>query len=117
MAGKELEVNTPLVENILHQPQAFRQIAEYQFGQGSDALDRAASLLKSKRRIILSGMGASYFACIPFQYMLSERVLQATVVDTAELLYFLPSLIGPDTVVVLVSRSGESVEVVKLIPV
>ena len=49
--------------------------------------------------------------------MLSERGLQATVVETAELLYFLPSLIGPDTAVVLVSRSGESVEVVKLIPV
>jgi glucosamine--fructose-6-phosphate aminotransferase (isomerizing) len=117
MAGKELEVSTPLLENILHQPQALQQIAEYQFGQASEVLDRSASLLKSKSRIVLSGMGASYFACIPFQYMLSERGLQATVADTAELLYFLPSLIGPDTVVLLVSRSGESVEVVKLIPV
>jgi glucosamine--fructose-6-phosphate aminotransferase (isomerizing) len=110
-------VSTPLLENILNQPQALRQIAKYQLGQGSDALDRSATLLKSKSRIILSGMGASYFGCIPFQYMLSERGLQAMVIETAELLYFLPSLIGPDTVVVLVSRSGESVEVVKLIPV
>ncbi len=113
----EKEVSTPLLENILNQPEALRQIANYQFGDGYEALVRAAGLLKSKKRIILSGMGASCFACIPFQYMLSERGLQVMTVDTAELLYFLPSLIDPDTAVVLVSRSGESVEVAKLIPV
>lgn len=110
-------MSTPLLENIFNQPQALRQIAKYQVGDGYDPLARAAALLKSKKRIVLSGMGASCFACIPFQYMLSERGLYATTVDTAELLYFMPSIIGPETAVVLVSRSGESVEVIKLIPV
>ncbi len=110
-------MSTPLLDNIFNQSQALRQIGKHQFGDEHDALVRAATLLKSKKRIVLSGMGASYFACIPFQYMLSRRGLRATTVDSAELLYFLPSLIGPDMVVVLVSRSGESVEVTKLIPV
>ncbi len=117
MAWEEAEVSTPLLENILNQPQALRQITNYQFGDGFDALARAAILLKSKKRIVLSGMGASCFACIPLQYMLSERGLQAITVDTAELLYSLSSLTGPDTVVILVSRSGESVEITKTIPV
>jgi glucosamine--fructose-6-phosphate aminotransferase (isomerizing) len=117
VAGEKIEVSTPLLENIFTQPQALRQIAKYQFGDGYEPLARAAALLKSKKRIVLSGMGASCFACIPFQYMMAGRGFEAMAVDTAELLYFLPSLIGPDTAVVLVSRSGESVEVSKLIPV
>lgn len=47
--------------------------------------------------------------------MLASRGFKVTCTETAELLYFLPSSFGQDTSVVLVSRSGESIEVIKLL--
>ncbi len=108
-------MTTPLLENILNQATALQQIAGYQFGDGKPSLERAASLIRSKKRILLSGMGASLFAAIPFQYALAEHGFQVAAIETGELLYFLQSAIDADTVVVLVSRSGESVEVTRLL--
>ena len=110
-------MSTPLLENILHQPEAVHAVAEYQLGAGRKNLLRTAELLRSKKRILLSGMGASYFACFPSYYRLAQRGVEITAVETSELLYFLPSFIGKDTASLLVSRSGESVEVTKLLPI
>ncbi len=115
MAGEKSEVSTPLLENILHQPEALRSIGKYQFGQGLHALQEAAELLRSRKRVLLSGMGASQFACTPFYYGLAARGWPVTSIETSELLYFLPSMADYDTAAVLVSRSGESVEVVRLL--
>ena len=109
-------MSTPLLENILNQPRALAAVAGYQAGEGRAALELAAALLRGKKRIIVSGMGASLFACYPFQYSLAGRGFEVTTVETAELLYFPPSSIDQDTAVILVSRSGESVEVTKLLP-
>lgn len=115
MAREEPEVSTPLLENILNQPKALRAVAEYQFGEGYPALQRAADLLRGKKHILLGGMGASHFACTPFYYALAARGHRVTFIETSELLHFLPLQADEDTVAVLVSRSGESVEVVQLI--
>ena len=109
-------MTTPLLSNILNQPEALRTVAARQLGDGGHALIRAAALLQSKKRIVLSGMGASFHACVPMQYALSALGLQVAAIETAELLYFLPSAVDHDTVVILVSRSGESIEVTKLLP-
>jgi glutamine---fructose-6-phosphate transaminase (isomerizing) len=116
MVGEESEVTTPLLENILNQPNALREIGEYHFGDGRHSLQEAADLLRGKKRILLTGMGASHFACTPFYYGLAGRGCPVTSLETSELLYFLPRLADSDTAVVLVSRSGESVEVIRLIP-
>jgi glutamine---fructose-6-phosphate transaminase (isomerizing) len=115
VARKEFEVTTPLLENILNQSEALRKIANAQFGEGAAALTRAAALMQSKQRIVLSGMGASFFACLPLQSMLAARGYQVSAIETGELLYFGQRLIDSNTAVVLVSRSGESVEVTKLL--
>ena len=72
-------------------------------------------LIRSKKRVVLSGMGASFFGCIGFQYALAALGIHAVALETGELLYFLKPLIDRDTAVVLVSRSGESIEVTKLL--
>jgi glucosamine--fructose-6-phosphate aminotransferase (isomerizing) len=59
-------------------------------------------------------MGASLFAAIPLQYRLAEMGLRSTLVDSAELLHYQRPLCR-DAVVVLVSRSGDSAEVVALL--
>jgi glucosamine--fructose-6-phosphate aminotransferase (isomerizing) len=60
-------------------------------------------------------MGASLFAAVPLRYMLAGRGIDVSVVETAELLYFLEPALDRETAVVLVSRSGESIEVLKLL--
>lgn len=109
-------MSTALFENILNQAQALRQIVDYQLGPGRAALERAAALLKSRRRILLSGMGASFYACIPFEYSLAQRGFSVHSIEAGELFYFLSAPVDAQTAAVLVSRSGESVEVRKLLP-
>lgn len=104
-------MNSPLFDNIRAQPDALRQVAGYQLGQGNDALLRSAELIRSAKRVILSGMGASASACVPLVYAFG-----AELIDSSELLYFRSSSLERGTVVVLVSRSGESIEVTKLLP-
>jgi glucosamine--fructose-6-phosphate aminotransferase (isomerizing) len=108
-------VSTPLFQNILAQPNALQAVADYQLGPGLPALHRCVELLRGAKRIVLTGMGASLFASVPFRYALAQRGIDVTVVETAELLYFLDNILDPDTVPVLVSRSGESIETVKLL--
>ena len=116
MAGKKTEVSTPLLENILNQGEALRAAGAYQFSTGNKSLSDAARLLESKKRVILTGMGASYFACLSLEYALADLGLHVATCETAELLYFERTIIDDETVVVLVSRSGESVEAIKLLP-
>ncbi|HEX4748974.1 MAG TPA: SIS domain-containing protein [Bryobacteraceae bacterium] len=106
---------TELLRNILDQPASLRAVCHYQRGEGRDALERAAALLQRKRRVIISGMGASFFAGIGFTYNLNCRGHFAQAIEASELLYFLESAIDAETAVVLISRSGESVEVARLL--
>lgn len=108
-------MSTPLLENILAQPRALQQVADYQFGPGLPVMVRCAELLRQSKSVVLTGMGASLFACTPMRYALARRGINAWVIETAELLYFLDPLVERDTVVILVSRSGESVETVRLL--
>ncbi len=108
-------MSTPLLDNILHQPDALRSVAAWHFGDGRQALEDAAHFLRDKKQLVLSGMGASCFATVPFQYLLGTHGFEVTSVETAELLHFPLSSIREDKAVVLVSRSGESIEVIKLL--
>jgi glutamine---fructose-6-phosphate transaminase (isomerizing) len=110
-------VSLPLLENIRAQPEAIRTVAAYQSGEGKDALFRSADVLRSARRIILSGMGASLSACIPMAYHLASKGVLVSVIETSELLYSYASATEENTAVILVSRSGESVEATKLLPI
>ncbi len=109
-------MSTPLLENILNQPQALAAVGEHQFGAGRAALEQAAVLLRSKKRVILSGMGASLFACQALPYEFVRLGIDAVTIETADLLYFSPAIVDRDTAIVLVSRSGESVEITKALP-
>lgn len=110
-------MNPPLLDNILAQPQSLRQIADHQLGDGRSALERSAEILHHGRHIVLTGMGASLSACIPLSYSLGARGVAVSVVETSELLYFLAPTLSDDTAVVIVSRSGESIEITKLLPI
>jgi glutamine---fructose-6-phosphate transaminase (isomerizing) len=116
MVEQERKMTFPLVENILAQPEAIRTVAAYQFGEGKDALLKLSAVLRSRRRIILSGMGGSLSACIPVAHYLASKGVLVPVIETSELLYSYAPAVDENTAVILVSRSGETVEVTKLLP-
>jgi glucosamine 6-phosphate synthetase-like amidotransferase/phosphosugar isomerase protein len=88
---------TPLLENILHQPAALGSVARYQHSEGREALERAAALLKGSERVIVSGMGPSFYASCGFAYALNSSGLCAQSIEASELLYFLDSQVGEET--------------------
>ncbi len=105
-------VTTPLLQNILAQPGAMRRVLAYQVGAGLPALKRAADLIREQRRVIFSAIGGSYCASLP-----AARRLAAPLVDASELLHYFEHTGGDAAAVfVLVSRSGETVEIVRLLP-
>lgn len=106
---------TPLLENILQQPLALKRVRQYHTGEGRDAMQATAELLSGKKRIVITGMGASLFAGMGFAYALSSPGLRAQTIEASELLYFLDQELDAETAVVLVSRSGESVEITRLL--
>ncbi len=66
------------------------------------------------RKIILTGMGSSFFGLLPLYYRLVSAGLPAWLVETSELLYW-PAFLSADTLVVAASQSGSSVETVRLL--
>lgn len=110
-------MTVPLVDNILAQPEAIRTVTGHHFGEGKRALLEAAAVLRSSKRVVLSGMGASLSACIPLSYDLASHGIFAPVIETSELLYSFAPAIDEHTTLLLVSRSGESVEATKLLSI
>jgi glucosamine--fructose-6-phosphate aminotransferase (isomerizing) len=117
MVETKAQMMVPMLQNILDQAESLRCVVDYQLGLGRDALLDCADRLRKSRRVVLSGMGASLFSSIPLNYWIADHAPLAPVVETSELLHFLSAGLSDGTTVVLVSRSGESVEVVKLLPI
>jgi len=76
-------------------------------------LDRLSSL-PADLRPVFTGMGSSYDACYPAVTELAAAGVAAAHVGAGELLHFRMNTLGADDVVVAVSQSGESAEVVRL---
>jgi glucosamine--fructose-6-phosphate aminotransferase (isomerizing) len=97
---------------IAGQPEALRRAAaglQVQVG----TLIRVAEAGRD-RTVVLTGMGASYDACYPLASELARCGRIAPMLDAAELLHFRRGMLGADTLVVAVSQSGSSAEVVRL---
>jgi glutamine---fructose-6-phosphate transaminase (isomerizing) len=106
---------TPLYQNIHDQPKSLERVAGYQLGAGRPALIEAARLMRGARQIVLTGMGSSFFACFPLGCYLAARGIPARMVETSELLHFDRKTLHRDSVLVLVSRSGETIEALRLL--
>ena len=102
----------PFIAEIAGQPGALRRAAAGLHDQRS-VLEEMTSLT-DRRTVVLTGMGSSYDACYPAVADLAAAGVAAVMVDTAELLHFRTGMLGGDTVLVIVSQSGESAEVVRL---
>jgi glucosamine--fructose-6-phosphate aminotransferase (isomerizing) len=102
----------PFIAEISGQPDALRRAAEGLADQ-RDALIALAETARD-RTVIFTGMGSSYDACYPAVVELARAGRVALMLDAAELLHFRMDMLGPATLVVAVSQSGESAEVVRV---
>src|SRR5207249_2930935 len=65
--------------------------------------------------VVFTGMGSSLNACLPACAYLNQQGIAAAALESAELLYYYPALYAPESLLIVVSQSGESVEPVRLI--
>lgn len=102
-------------ENILQQPEAVR--ATVAGLPNLDAVSSFAWRLASGRfhQVVLTGMGASYAALYPLTLQLLAHNIPSQRIETSELLYHAPRLLGPRTLLIAVSQSGASVEILRLL--
>jgi glucosamine--fructose-6-phosphate aminotransferase (isomerizing) len=77
-------------------------------------MEQAAALLRSANKVVIAAMGASLFASIPLQYLLCSLGVDAVAIEAGELLHYLNGS-WKNAVVLMVSRSGESIEISRLL--
>ncbi len=106
------------LDEILEQPAALRDtLAFYESGEGKELLQRAITLCQGIEiaGILLTGMGSSFFTSYLASCLLSANGITAFAINASELLHYHFSLLRKDTVLVGVSQSGESYEVVEIL--
>jgi len=105
---------TVMLDNIRDQPFSLGCVADHHFGEGAADMRAAAEAIRSAGGVVFTGMGSSMSAAIPAAYYLQSRGFAADVVETSEWLHF--GAAWPRTeAAVLVSRSGETIEISKLL--
>jgi glucosamine--fructose-6-phosphate aminotransferase (isomerizing) len=103
-----------LLTDIQRQEPSLARVLAHQSGKGRPTLAEAAQFLRAARKIVVTGIGASLHAAFPLHYELATNGFDSSIVESGELLHYQERLCSRATVVV-VSRSGESVEIVKLL--
>jgi glutamine---fructose-6-phosphate transaminase (isomerizing) len=99
----------PYIEDILSQPEELKNILT---SLDLTPLKRIKLLIEQGEidRIVMTGMGASFYGIYPAWMLLTQAGLPTFWVDTAELAHYLPKLITPRTLLWMVSQSGRSAE-------
>jgi glutamine---fructose-6-phosphate transaminase (isomerizing) len=103
--------------DILDQPRALART--HRRLEASPALEGVARRLRDGglRRVVLSGMGSSHLGLVPLHLRLVEGGWAPLSVEASELLHYERRLLAAGTLLVLVSQSGRSAEVVRLLEV
>ena len=65
--------------------------------------------------VVLTGMGSSFHALHPLSVRLASRGIPSSMVETSELIYYREKLLTSSSLVIAVSQSGRSAEIVRLL--
>lgn len=112
IAQEEGGRQTRFLQDILRQPSEMRRAIEFLTGSGGDALRAARSLIESSRGVVITGIGASWHGVMSASTFFDLYGRPVVIQDAGELLHFTSI---PWKVVVAISRTGRSVEIVKLL--
>ena len=107
---------TPMMEEVLDQPRALADVRKYYTSPGAIPFSTLRRVVTHwPPTVVFTGMGSSLFAAYPAQAFLTSVGIRALVWETAELLHHHLRILKPDTLLVIVSQSGETVEVTRLL--
>jgi len=99
--------------DILAQGENLGRVIEHLYGAEYARVQAAGHFLRNEKPIVFVGMGSAEYLCMSAAYYLGQHGRYASVINASDALYaLLPAL--QQTNVVINSRSGETVEVVKL---
>ena len=116
MAGVTI-IEGGYLRDILDQPRALREtIAGLKIESAIDEIGRKIRGGEFER-VVLTGMGSSFHGLHPLNLALIQLGCAPVMVETSELIHFETNLLTPRTLVVAVSQSGRSVEMVRLLEV
>ncbi len=103
------------IRDVLDGPSAIWNSTD--FWEQTDQISAIAEKLNSFHysKVLLTGMGSSLNALYPLYCRLLQHGIQVCHIETSELLNYSNELITEDCLTVIVSQSGESIEIQKLL--
>ena len=115
MTSNPAVIEGPYLRDILDQPRALRDTLDRL--ESSPGLEKAAGELARGvwQRVVLTGMGGSYQVLYPLQLKLIGHGFTALMIETSELVHCMPRLLDSRALLVIVSQSGRSAEIVRLL--
>ena len=103
---------THFLRDILRQPNELRWTLEHLTGSGAAEAAKAATAIRGATNVFLTGIGSSWHAALNVAPMFNEAGRPVYLVETSELLLF--AEFPADSVMLAISRSGRSIEIVQL---
>jgi len=106
------------LNEIEEQPMALKDtLSWFKGGEGRESLIRVVTLWETGQfdQIVFTGMGSSYFISCAATSLLIPQNINCFAINAGELLHYQFSLITKSTLLVCISQSGESYEVVKIL--
>jgi glutamine---fructose-6-phosphate transaminase (isomerizing) len=104
---------THFLRDILRQPNELKRTIDFLSGAGRAALDAATCAIRGARHVYLTGIGSSWHAALGAGTLFNLSASPVYLCEAAELLEF--AEFPTDAVVIVISRSGRSIEIVKLL--
>ncbi len=105
------------LKEIEQQPGTLKDTLQYYSDRaGKGRLEKVVILWQSGQfdKIIFTGMGSSYFISYAASCLLNSHKINSFAINASELLHYQFQLITKKTLLVCISQSGESYEIVKL---
>ncbi len=107
---------TRMMEEVLEQPRALADVRKYYTSPGAIPFKKLKGLVTHwPPTVVFTGMGSSLYAAYPAQAYLTACGIRALAWETAELLHHHLRILKPDTLLVAVSQSGETIEITRLL--
>src|SRR2546423_8811110 len=113
---------TKFLQDILRQPTELKRVLEYlcrrdcplsKTDVGTSRLDVPAAAVRTAEHVYLTGIGSSWHAALNVRAIFSAHGRPVYMQDAAELLQF--ATIPENSVIIVISRSGRSIEIVRLL--
>jgi len=103
---------TNFLRDILRQPRELRWTLEHLGGAGKSTVEDAKEKIRGAKHVYLTGIGSSWHAALNVAPMFLEAARPVHLIEASELLEF--GALPADSAVIVISRSGRSVEIVRL---